>query len=90
MSTKERKTITVTIESDVDMIWKIERWLAWLHFNSHWGHSATVAMDMDGDGSDRVNVTGIDLNVHREGIDKLGGRIGKMKEVEYITLRNES
>ncbi len=49
-------TKTFTINANPDMMLKIERFLAWLHYNSAWGHSATIAIDSDGDGSDEVTV----------------------------------
>ena len=78
------KSITVTIESDEDTILKIERFLALLHFSSAWGHTCTAAMDIDGDGSDRLNVMGIDLDVHRLYVDKVTRR-PKTKSVDYVS-----
>ena len=76
--------IAITIESDDRMILKIERFLAWLHLNTRWGHSGTVAMDCDGDGSDWVTVVGIDSDKHKDYVDRLSGRSPKTKSVEYI------
>lgn len=60
---------------------KIERFLAWLHWNTRWGHSATIAIDCDGDGSDSVTVEGVDLEKHKEYVGHIRE---KEKEVEYI------
>jgi hypothetical protein len=78
------KSITVTIQSDEDMILKVERFLALLHFSSAWGHTCTAAMDIDGDGSNRLTVTGIDLDAHRTYVDKVARR-PKTKSVDYVS-----
>ena len=83
-------TKTFTITANPDMMLKIERLLAWLHYNSAWGHSATIAIDCDGDGSDEVTVrenqTGLgdieDLERHREYVKNVRE---KKKDVEWIS-----
>lgn len=83
-------TKTFTITANPEMMLKIERFLAWLHYNSAWGHSATIAIDCDGDGSDTVTVTenqtGLGdtghLEKHR---DYVGHVREKNKSVEWIT-----
>jgi hypothetical protein len=78
-------TKTFTITTDPQMMLKIERFLAWLHFNSMWGHSATVAMDCDGDGEDDVTVEGEGIEAQRAYVDNLSRKVGKTKQVEYIS-----
>ena len=78
------RKIAVSIEANDHTMLKIERWLAWLHLNTRWGHSGTVAMDCDGDGADRVSVDGIDIYAHRDFVDNLSNISPKPKEVEYI------
>ena len=73
--------ITVTIETDPVMMEKIKRFLAWLYLNSHWGHSGTVALSCDGDGADKVIVSGFDCEELRDYINKLSR---KTMKVEYI------
>lgn len=45
---------------------KIERFLAYIAIISQWGHSATISISIDGDGEDKLRVTGIDLEKHKE------------------------
>lgn len=66
------------------MILKIERFLSWLHLNTRWGHSGTVAMDCDGDGHDFVTIEGIDINKYKKYIEKLGNKSPVPKRVEWI------
>lgn len=77
-------TKTFTISANPDMMLKIERFLAWLHFNTAWGHSATIAIDCDGDGSDAVTVADGDFSMsnHREYVKKVKE---KTKSVEWIS-----
>lgn len=50
----ETKTFTITTSPGI--MRRIERFLALLHHNSRFGHSATFAMPLDGDGEDKVTV----------------------------------
>lgn len=77
-------TKTFTITANKDMMLKIERFLAWLHFNTAWGHSATIAIDCDGDGSDKVEVSDTDFSMsdHREYVKNVRE---KTKSVEWIS-----
>lgn len=81
------KSITVTITSDEDMILKVERFLALLHLSSVWGHTCTAAMDIDGDGSDRLKVEGIDVSAHAKYIEKVTRR-PKTKSVDYVSAEH--
>jgi len=78
------KKITVTIESDESVILRVERFLSWLHFCSHWGHSGIVAMPCDGDGCEKVTVTGIDVEGHRKTIQVLSSSHPKKMLVECV------
>lgn len=87
---KDRITKTFTITANQDMMKKIERVLCWLHLNTSWGHSATVAFDCDGDGSDYVRVdNSLESGVegHYEYIKELGRHAPKEKRVEWIGLQ---
>lgn len=82
-------TKTFTITANPEMMLKIERFLAWLHFNTAWGHSATIAIDCDGDGSDEVTVTenqtGLGDIGHLEEHRHYAGHLReKTKSVEWI------
>ncbi len=58
----DEKTKTFTITTSPKLMKRIERFLALLHFNSSFGHSATFAMSLDGDGCEKVKVS--DLEKH--------------------------
>lgn len=49
-------TETFTISASPDVMKRFRRFLALLHCNSTWGHSATFCMPLDGDGSDRFKI----------------------------------
>ncbi len=68
MSKQITKTFTITAEENVML--RLERFLALLHYNSAWGHSAYFAMPLDGDGPDRFKVHDF--------------QTGYAKDVEYI------
>ena len=46
------KTFTVTAEPAV--MRKLERLLTLMHFATHWGHTGTFGMHLDGDGADKL------------------------------------
>lgn len=77
-------TKTFMITTDKCMMQKIERFLAWLHWNTRWGHSATIAIDCDGDGDNDVTVEiqGGDIADHKSYVDRIPE---KKKSVEWIT-----
>ena len=79
---KEKETITITIETTSDVMLRIKRLLAWLHFNSSWGHSGTVAMSLDGDGWDKVKISGLDFSEYKDYVHHKMMRTKDMK-VEY-------
>ena len=83
-------TKTFTITATPQMMLKIERFLAWMHFNTAWGHSATIALDCAGDGSDKVSVVENNVGIgiltetiqsHREYVYHMKS---KNKSVEWI------
>jgi hypothetical protein len=47
---------TFTIKTTPDVMRRIERFFALLHWNSRHGHSGLFAMPLDGDGADKVTV----------------------------------
>ena len=71
--TDEQLTVTI-VASDPEVMLKIRRWLSWMHYNTAWGHSGTVAMDLDGDGSDRVRVEGMDHEPQRAFVERVFGK----------------
>lgn len=66
-------TVTFTV-SDSNTMRRLTRFLAWLNFNSHWGHSALGAMSLDGDGSEKVYVSGVDIMPYAKYVHDLRGR----------------
>lgn len=82
MST-DTKQITVTITGSPNVILRIERFLALLHLSSIWGHSCTAAMDLDGDGSEKVRVSGIDVKAHSGYIEHVTRR-PRTKSVDWV------
>lgn len=68
--TTETKTFTIT--ASPTLMRRIERFLALLHFNSSFGHSAIFGMALDGDGSEKVKVEPIDRRLASE-VDCIGG-----------------
>lgn len=56
MSTKRVKQ-SFEIETSPEVMERIERLLALLHYSSAFGHSASFGMFLDGDGEDRVVVS---------------------------------
>lgn len=53
---KEHVTETFTISAAPEVMQRFKRFLALLHYNSGWGHSAYFAMPLDGDGADRFRI----------------------------------
>lgn len=49
-----KKTFEITATPEV--MARFERLLALMHYSALWGHSATFAMAVDGDGADRFSV----------------------------------
>lgn len=82
------KQITVTITSSESVILRVERFLALLHLSSAWGHTCTAAMDIDGDGSEKVVVSGIDISSHKTYLEKVTRR-PRTKSVEWVTSEPE-
>lgn len=83
METKE--TLTLTIEATTDVMLRFKRLLAWLHFNSGWGHSGTVAMSLDGDGWDKLRIiSGYNPQEHSEYVSHKMIRDKNMR-VEYAS-----
>lgn len=66
---KETQTFTVTATPDV--MHRLERFLAMLHYNSGFGHSNHFGMYLDGDGSEKIDVHPIDKRLKHE-VDLIG------------------
>ena len=64
MSEKVTKSFTITASPAV--MKRFERFLALLHYNSGWGHSANFVMPLDGDGSDRFRVHDFKPGYHKD------------------------
>lgn len=82
------KQIKVTITASPSVILRIERFLALLHLSSIWGHSCTAAMDIDGDGSEKVHVSGIDVKSHQGYIEHVMRR-PRTKSVDWVNEQPE-
>lgn len=83
------KQITVTITSSESVILRIERFLALLHLSSAWGHTCTAAMDIDGDGSEKVIVSGIDISAHARYVEIITRR-PRTKSVDWVASEQEA
>ena len=68
------------IESIPLVMRRFERFLAMLHYNSAWGHSAMFAMPLDGDGAERFKVS--PKPGFRYEVNLVGG-IGGTVEIAY-------
>ena len=79
----ERITRTFEITTSIEVMKRLERFLALLHFNSNFGHSGIFAMPLDGDGSDKVSVKGMERALCHE-VDLIGG-VGYDIEIAYNT-----
>lgn len=88
MNESDLKQITVTITASPSVILRIERFLALLHLSSVWGHSCTAAMDIDGDGSEKVHVSGIDVQSHAGYIEHVIRR-PRTKSVDWVNSQPE-
>lgn len=66
------ETKTFTITAPAALMRRVERFLALLHYNSGFGHSGLFAMPLDGDGSEKVKVEGLDKRLAFE-VDAIGG-----------------
>jgi len=62
---------TFEIEASEEVMDTFERFLALLHYNSRFGHSALFGMYLDGDGNGRFTVRNIDEKL-RHGVSAIG------------------
>lgn len=76
----EKETKTFTITAPPNVLRRIERFLALLHWNSAFGHSSIFAIPLDGDGPERVVVDPVPD--YRADVDKLAG-VGYDVEIAY-------
>ena len=60
---------------------RIERFFAFLHFNSRFGHSGLFAMPLDGDGDGEVTIDGLNKNLSYE-VDLIAG-VGYDVEIAF-------
>jgi len=67
------------IEASEEVMETFERFLALLHYNSRFGHSALFGMFLDGDGNGRFTVKN-DLFKYRHGVSAVGN-IGYTAEI---------
>ena len=84
---KETKTFTVTATPEI--MKRFERFMAMLHYNSCFGHSAHFAMFLDGDGWDKFELAEIDKSLKNE-VDVIGcvGRDVEIACTDKYTARN--
>ena len=68
----KKVTRTFEITTSPDVMKRIERFLALLHFNSCFRHSGLFAMSLDGDGPENVEVKELDKRLCHE-VDAIGG-----------------
>jgi len=54
-------TETFTVTTSPEVMERLRRFLALLHFNSRFGHSGTFCMELDGDGEDQVTIDPINF-----------------------------
>ncbi len=64
------KTFAITTSKEV--MGRLERFFALLHYNSNFGHSSIFGMCLDGDGRDKVVVSDVDANLAPE-VNAIGG-----------------
>lgn len=62
----EQVTKSFTITASPTVMKRFERFLALLHYNSGWGHSANFVMPLDGDGADRFKVHDFKPGYHKD------------------------
>lgn len=68
----KKVTRTFEVTTSPDVMKRLERFLALLHFNSGFGHSGLFAMSLDGDGPEKVEVKDLDKRLGYE-VDAIGG-----------------
>ena len=68
----KEETKVFEITANPQILRRIERFLALLHFNSCFGHSGLFGMGLDGDGSEKVVVKDINRSLGYE-VDLIGG-----------------
>lgn len=67
-------TKTFTVTTSPELMARLERFLALLHFNSNFGHSGMFAMPLDGDGSEKIRVAELVGNAKlARQVDLIGG-----------------
>lgn len=78
-------TKTYVLKGTPEILERIERLLSWFSLNGSWGHSGTVAMGFDGDGSDRLDiVSGFTPGDHKEEVESLNNKSPVEMLVEYV------
>ena len=77
------QTKTYTIVADEETLLMFERLMAWLHWNSRWGHSGKVGMPHDGDGDSRFTVSEEVADKHREYVKGMDSQAGRDVEIVY-------
>ena len=82
----EKITKNFEITADEEVMNKIERFLALIHYNSHFGHSAIFGMALDGDGNGTVEISNLNKSLAKE-VDLIGG-VGY--DIEIATPSNYS
>ena len=77
------------VEADAETMKTFERFLALLHYNSRFGHSATFAMGLDGDGWDKFTVNPVAKECKNDVdlIGCVGGGLEIARENSYVSKK---
>jgi|SRR6185312_2948635 len=82
MKQNETQTKTFTITTSPELMQRIERFFALLHFNSNFGHSGTFGIPLDCDGNEKVKIEPINK--------ELGLQVGLVSGVGYdVEIAND-
>lgn len=69
---KDKITRIFEITTSPNLMKRLERFLALLHFNGKFGHSGLFGMSLDGDGSEDITVNDIDPDLSKD-VNAIGG-----------------
>jgi hypothetical protein len=67
----EQSEVNITLKGNKDCVDRLCAFLACIDYNGAVGHSATFALPWDGDGDDKINITGIDHKAYKDRIKDL-------------------
>lgn len=78
------KKFTVTASPETMKVF--ESFMALLHWNGRWGHSACFGMSFDGDGDGRFTVDGMDVDRYKKAVHKV---VDHSSTIDYVELANK-